>query len=126
MQKKLFVLALVATFALLIPGCKNLFQNEFPKEVKFEVTSSPSGKRFYGYYGNSRTDVGVEGITPKTYTTQLRDAMDIACGGFSKDEPGNWTLTVKMYVDGKLKDHASVSEENASISLCVDGRGEVW
>ncbi len=106
--------------ALFLWGCKGTA--DFPREVKFEVTSTPSGKIFSGIYGNTRvTDTITRARTPQTYTTELRDQMDVASGVFKKVDPGTWQLTVKVYVNGQLKDQASTSGENGSITLSVSG-----
>ena len=118
-MKKLIILVLMGTF--LFVGCNKL--SNFPKEVEFKVTSSPTGKKFIGNYGNSSgiATVGPE-TTPKTYTTQLKDKWDFASGVFTKLDSGRWTLTVKVYVDGNLKDERSTTAEFGSVSLSVYGK----
>ncbi|GEM_PF-2850169 len=120
MKKFLFII-LIGAFLLV--GCgKNKPISEYPKEVKIEVTSNPSGKSFTGGYGNKKNHVSVgPDLTPQTYITQLEDEWDIVICTFAKDEPGTWELTVKIYVDGELKKQASNSAESGIIAFTITG-----
>lgn len=125
-MKKLLLPILAVILSVLFVSCK---EEHYPKDVKFEVVSSPKGMRFGGLYGLYHNEEGrsqdygyttsVDTIAPAVFHYTLLHDEDMVYCHFIKRTPGDWTLTVKVYIDGELVTQGSTSEEGGEILLFV-------